>query len=96
MVGFHGTGSLQVTDGALASFRDDLVLADQPGSEGSAFVSGEAGGFRATIDVTAGGSGASVVVGRNGPATMTIRDGGLVQTAGPISFAARRRSDRHG
>ena len=90
-VGDRGAGSLQLLDGALADFADDLIVGGRDDGIGNALVSGVSGGYRATIlanrraeqsEVMVGGTDASDAVG--GAGALIIRDGALVETTGHV------------
>ncbi len=89
IVGGSGDGELEVTDGGFVSFRDDFIIANSAGSNGTALVKGETGGTRSTVDVTIGGSGASISIGQASTGTLDIVDGGLVQGAGDVFLASQ-------
>lgn len=90
-VGRFGTGTLLIEDGGYADFGDDFEIArDGTASVGTATIRGTStpvgqSEVRSEVNITRGGSGASLNVGRLGTGTLNIEDGALVQVGGGIS-----------
>ncbi len=84
-------GTLNVTDGGKARADDEIVIGRSSGAVGSVLVQGVgADGRRSllqSIDTLIPGNG-EILVGREGTATLTIRDGGLAQSLNRVSIAS--------
>jgi hypothetical protein len=92
VVGLSGDAALLVSQGGLASFRDDFVIAQNAGSVGQATIIGVQDGFRSTVDVTGSAGNSSVQIGGGdgggaAAAILRIQAGALVQSSGDVLMA---------
>ena len=102
VVGYTGTGTLEITAGGRAEIQDDIAVGDSPGANGTVVVDGIDSflGNNPSIAPPSGGGGApvgtnatggrvtrhSTVIGRLGTGALTISTGGTV--ASQVAAAA--------
>lgn len=86
-VGRYGTGQLVIRNGGRAEIEDAIIIGDNPGSSGDVLVDGfgallDNGGFESDA---LGNDPHQMIVGRQGIGRLTISNGALVVSEGPIS-----------
>jgi T5SS/PEP-CTERM-associated repeat protein len=99
VVGYDGSGQLDVLDGGLVTAGDDLYVGRNTGSAGVLNVDSVNGSIRSTVDVTRNNSvNSNIYVGSGQSSTagvgeMNITNGALVQTSGSVTVGQVAGSD---
>ncbi|MEM8681505.1 MAG: hypothetical protein AAGF97_19335, partial [Planctomycetota bacterium] len=83
IAGAAGTGFLDVLDGGIVDFNDDVIAGLNAGSMGAVFVRGVEDGARATLRAV-GSSTSDLIVGSAGMGSLDVVDGALVEASGNL------------
>ncbi|MEM6854757.1 MAG: hypothetical protein AAF593_10160, partial [Planctomycetota bacterium] len=79
-VGFSGRGQLFLLQGGVADIYDDVIFAQNTGSEGFGTILGT----NSRLEVTRNGSGSNLFVGFNGEAVVSVGQGGAIEVGNDL------------